>query len=150
MTDFLEPNLEIFLGKLTHLSTDTSPEWGSMNAQQMIEHLSNSVNLSMGKIETALSIPEDKVAKAVEHLYSDKPMPRGYKASYAPEKPLLRNEELELSIDEFATNWIEFEAYFSENPSAKHLHPVYGILDHSGWLKMHSKHFTHHFEQFGL
>ncbi len=150
MSDFLEPTLEVFLLKLTSLSDDKSPEWGSMSAQQMIEHLSNSIDFSMGLVETELSIPEDKVSKAFESLKTDIPMPKGFKITYAPENPATRNENIELAIDELAMKWVDFEEYFINNPSAINLHPFFGNLDHKHWLRLHSKHFTHHFEQFGI
>lgn len=150
MSDFLSPDLATFLGKLQNLSTDDSPEWGMMNAQQMVEHLSNSVDLSTGVIQAALSIPEDKVEKARAYLHSEKPFPRGVKVKYAPENPPVRNEDLESAIDEFAMKWVGFEEYFINEPDARNMHPVYGNLDHNGWLRVHSKHFTHHFLQFNL
>lgn len=150
MSDFLSPDLETFLGKLEHLSADTSAEWGSMNAQQMIEHLSNSIDLSIGKIKGVLSIPEEKVVGAVATLHSEKPFPKGFKVNYAPENPSLRNDNFEAAIDELAMKWVGFEEYFIDEPDAKNMHPVYGNLDHSSWLRVHSKHFTHHFLQFNL
>ena len=150
MTDFLSPDLETFLGKLNNLSSDTSPAWGSMNAQQMIEHLSDSMDLSIGELKVELSIPEEKVAGAVTHLHSEKPFPKDFKANYATENTSLRNEDLDEAIDELTMKWILFEEYFTENPNASNLHPVYGMLDEKGWLRMHSKHFTHHFLQFNL
>ncbi|MFT5860923.1 MAG: oxepin-CoA hydrolase/3-oxo-5,6-dehydrosuberyl-CoA semialdehyde dehydrogenase [Flavobacteriaceae bacterium] len=150
MADFLEPNLEVFLDKLNDLSSDIPAQWGTMNLQQMIEHLSNSLDLSIGQLETKLSIDEEHVPRAVESLISEKPMPRGFKVAYAPENPVVRNESLELAIDELATKWVDFEEYYMEKSDAKNLHPMYGHLDYTLWLRVHSKHFTHHFEQFDL
>lgn len=121
MTNFLDPNLEVFLEKLNDLTPDISPQWGSMNVQMMIEHLSNSLDLSVGQLETKLSIPEEYVPKALASLLSEKPMPKGYKVDYAPEKPITRNDSLELAIDEFCTKWVDFEEYYRENPKAKKL-----------------------------
>jgi hydroxymethylglutaryl-CoA reductase len=150
MSPFLSPDLETFLKKLDALTSDTSPEWGAMNAQQMIEHLSNSMDISTGKLTVQLVIPEEMLAKSVEYLHSDKPFPKGFKIEYAPENPPLRNESLDDAIDELSMKWIEFEEHYEVNPTAKYLQPVYGMLDYTGWLRLHSKHFTHHFAQFGL
>lgn len=150
MSDFLSPDLETFLRKLNNLSSDTSPEWGSMNAQQMIEHLSNSIDLSMGELKTELSIPEEKVAGAIATLHSEKPFSKNFKVNYAPENPPLRNEDLDEAIDELAMKWLAFEDHYSSSPHANHLHPIFGNLDEKGWLRVHAKHFTHHFLQFKL
>ena len=115
MSEFLSPDLETFLVKLDTLSPEKLPEWGTMNAQQMVEHLSNSVDVSLGKIEVKLIIPEEKIEKSLEYLHSDKPFPRGVKIDYAPENPPLRNESLDEAIDELSMKWIEFEEYYSLN-----------------------------------
>ena len=150
MANFLDANLQVFLEKLNDLSPDTPAQWGTMKLQQMIEHLSNSLDLSMGQLETELSIAEEHLPKTVASLLSDQPMPRGYKIAYAPENPSVRNDSLELAIDEFSTKWVDFEAYYREQSDAKNLHAVYGQLDYALWLRVHSKHFTHHFKQFDL
>ncbi len=150
MSDFLSPDLETLLGKLNGLIPDASPAWGSMNAQQMVEHLSNSLDLSMGVIQGKLSIPEEKVESAVTYLFSEKPFPQDFKANYAPENPTLRNENLDDAIDELTMKWIAFEEHYEENNVSKNMHPVYGMLDFEGWMRVHSKHFTHHFLQFNL
>jgi hypothetical protein len=56
---------------------------------------------------------------------------------------------LELAIDEFVDEWLDFEQHF-ETEGQVETHPYYGSLNKELWLKLHSKHFTHHFEQFGL
>lgn len=147
---FIEPNLEIILEKLNRLTAKTPPQWGAMVAQRMVEHLSDSLDVSTGVLPLELQIPVEQLPGALAHLHSEKPMPQNFKASYAPPGVPLRNDELETAIDELATKWMDFEAFFDENPVAKTMHPVYGELDFQGWQRMHSKHFTHHFTQFGL
>ena len=147
---FIEPRLDVFLEKLSQLTADKQPEWGTMSATRMVEHLSDSLDLSTGVIQGKLQIPEDKVEGALNFLFSEKPMPRGFKANYAPAEQTTRHDNIELAIDELSLKWIEFETHFLENESPKTVHPVYGSLDYESWLTVHSKHFTHHFEQFGI
>ncbi|MCH2225527.1 MAG: DUF1569 domain-containing protein [Crocinitomicaceae bacterium] len=147
---FIEPKLDLFLKALTNLSSDSKPEWGKMSATRMVEHLSDSLDLAMGNLHVELEIPEEKIEGALRFLHSDKPMPRNFKINFAPEEKAIRNKEIELAIDEFSEKWIQFEEYFSQNNDSKTLHPIYGDLDYSSWLVLHAKHFTHHFEQFGI
>ena len=77
-------------------------------------------------------------------------MPRDLEVPFALKDTKLRNEELELAIDEFVDEWLEFEALFGEDPSRTELHPYYGQINYEQWLRLHQKHLTHHFEQFGL
>jgi hypothetical protein len=85
-----------------------------------------------------------------EFLFSDKPMAKNIEVPFAKKDEKLRNENLEFAIDELAENWIEFEEYYFENEGNQNLHPYYGLLNYEEWLRLHSKHFTHHFEQFNL
>ena len=147
---FIEPNLEIILEKLNRITSDTQPLWGDMVAQRMVEHLSDSIDVSTGILPLQLQIPIEQLPGALAHLHSDKPMPQNFKASYAPPGVPLRNDEIETAIDELTSKWIGYEEFFDENPTVKTMHPVYGELDFEGWQRMHSKHFTHHFTQFGL
>jgi oxepin-CoA hydrolase/3-oxo-5,6-dehydrosuberyl-CoA semialdehyde dehydrogenase len=147
---FIQTDLETILTSLNKLEASSQPLWGKMSAQRMVEHLSDSLKMSIGVGEYQLLIPEEKIEKMQAILASDTPMPRDFNAPFAPEEYTLRNEEIELAVDELVDNWIAFEEYYEANPEAKNLHPFYGDLDKKGWHQLHAKHFTHHFEQFGL
>ncbi len=147
---FIQTDLETILAYLNQLDASTQPKWGKMSAQRMVEHLTESINMSMGQSEFGLLIPAEKIEKMQAILASDTPMPKEFKASFAPEEYTLRNEELELAVDELVDTWLAYEEYYEAHPGQLHLHPYYGDLSKEGWDRMHSKHFTHHFEQFGL
>lgn len=147
---FIQTDLETILTYLNKLDDSSQPLWGKMSAQRMVEHLSESLQMAIGEGEHQLLIPEEKIEKMQGILVSDIPMPKEFKAPFAPEEYTLRNEEIELAIDELVDNWIAFEEYYEVHPEAKHLHPFYGDLDKKGWNRINAKHFTHHFEQFGL
>lgn len=147
---FVQPDLETFLSHLNRLESTTQPQWGKMSAQRMVEHLTETVYMSTGNSEFGLLIPEEKIEKMRTFLFSDAPMPKEFKVPFAPEEYTLRNEELELAIDEFVETWLNYEEYYEQNQGQLNLHPFYGDLNKEGWDRMHSKHFTHHFEQFGI
>ena len=147
---FIETDITEIIPLLDQLDPETKPLWGNMSAQRMIEHLSDSIRVASGKDHFPLEIPEDKIDRMLAFLDSDKPMAKNIAVSFAPENVPLRNEEIELAIDEFLLEWIDFENHFAEDPSRTELHPYYGPLNYEQWLKLHAKHLTHHFEQFGL
>jgi hypothetical protein len=147
---FIEPNLEVILQHLENLNAETKASWGEMSAQRMVEHLSDSLQMAIGKNLFSLEIPEDKIPRMKEFLLSDKPMAKNIEVPFAKKDQNLRNDNLELAIDELAENWIEFEDYYSENEKNENLHPYYGLLNYEQWLRLHAKHFSHHLEQFGL
>lgn len=147
---FISTNLEVLLPLFEKLEADQMPLWGTMKAQRMIEHLCDTLRLASGEEVLPLEIPEDKLEKMVAFLDTDKPMARNLQVVFAPENAPLRHDELELAIDEYVERWIDLEALYSVNPSLTNSHPYYGPLNFEQWKKLHSKHLTHHFEQFGL
>jgi hypothetical protein len=147
---FIPCDLEIFLSILSKLEFSTAPLWGAMTAQRMVEHLTDSINMSLAKGDFQLEVPEDRISKLVLFLDSDKPMAQNIQVSFAkPDEPL-RNADLDDAIDEFVITWVDFEEHYSYNPGFIALHPFYGNLNFEQWKRLHSKHFTHHFRQFNL
>jgi hypothetical protein len=147
---FIEPNIELILSTVSTLDASKKPLWGAMSAQRMIEHLTESVQVSSGKIELEQITPDDKLDRMISFLESDKPMAKNIEVSFAGKDVPLRHEELELAIDELVEEWIDFEELYASEEGLKIPHPYYGPLNFEQWLRLHSKHFTHHFEQFGL
>lgn len=147
---FIEDNLESILHHVNQISADTKPEWGAMTSQKMIEHLTDAVRISSGKIKFECLNEGDRLQRSRDFLMSDAPMPKGFKAVYVADDAPYRNEEFELAVDELVEAWVDFEEYYETNPKAKPTHPVFGDLTLSEWKWMHRKHFTHHLTQFGV
>ncbi len=147
---FIEANIESILGVLSKLESTTKPVWGGMNAQRMVEHLTDLVKISNGKILMNIEIPEDRIEKMQLFLESDKPMAKNIDVPLAGKDVPLRHDELELAIDELTEEWCDFEEYFENDSEKKAIHPYYGALNFEQWKKMHAKHFTHHFLQFNI
>lgn len=147
---FIEPSLGIIVSKLERLKPYDKPLWGTMSSQRMIEHLSDSVRLSCGDHSIPLQIPEEKVQWAQDYLKSESPMPKNFIAVFAKPETPLRCNNIDSAISDFKSDWRDFENHYKINPKAIALHPYFGNLDFELWRKMHSKHITHHLEQFGI
>lgn len=148
--EFIKADLCAFLDVISNLKENQKPVWGKMSAQRMIEHLTDSIRMSCGLENNELQIPEEKIERMQAFLLSDKPMAQNIQVSFAKENTQLRNSDMELAIDEFTTAWVDFEEMYTEDNKKIELHPHYGNLNYKLWLCLHSKHFTHHFNQFGL
>lgn len=147
---FIDTDITEIIPLLDQLDPNAKPLWGTMSAQRMVEHLSDSLRVASGKEQFPLEIPEDKFEKMIAFIDSEHPLPRNFQASFAAENVPLRNEEIELAIDEFLLEWIDFENHFAEDPDRIEYHPHFGPLNYEQWHRLHSKHLTHHFQQFGL
>ena len=147
---FVQADLCAFLEILENLDENKSASWGKMTPQRMIEHLSDCIYMSCGIGNHELLIPEEKIKGMQAFLISDKEMPQNIQVPFAKENTPLRNTDIELALDEFTMAWVDFEEMYSEDSKKTALHPYYGNLNYEQWLLLHSKHFTHHFTQFGL
>lgn len=148
--EFVQADLCAFLEILKNLDEKKSASWGKLNPQRMIEHLSDCIYMSCGIGNHELLIPEEKIKGMQAFLISDKEMPQNIQVPFAKENTPLRNTDIELALDEFTMAWVDFEEMYSEDSKKTALHPYYGNLNYEQWLLLHSKHFTHHFTQFGL
>jgi hypothetical protein len=137
---------------LEHLDENTSPRWGKMEPQHMVEHLFQTMLVSFGKIEVKVFSPEEKLPVLKQILLSEQPLPRNFKAPVHKEGqlPPLLFKNLEDAKAALIQSIEEFEMYYQQHPESKHNHPVFGPLNGEEWSVFHQKHFTHHFIQFGM
>jgi hydroxymethylglutaryl-CoA reductase len=142
--------LEAMLAQLAQLNKNTTPSWGQMTAQRMVEHLADALYMSVGKGDYSLEVPAERIERMQAWLETDKPMAKDVQVSFATPETPLRNDELETAIDEFTDAFLSFEEWYEEDNSRTALHPFYGQLNYSQWQRLHTKHFAHHFEQFDL
>lgn len=147
--NYIEPKLETALQYLDELKPDTQPAWGKMSAQEMVEHLSDTLRIANGKDKFPLATPEKHLEKSYEFLMSDAPLQRELNVAFAPEERTLRHENISDSIDEFTEEWVAYEEQY-EDPQHRELHPYFGNLNFEEWQQLNKKHLSHHFLQFGL
>lgn len=138
---------------LNNLTENSQPKWGSLKAQNMVEHLAKTLQYSNGKKEIAQRTTEEEGLKAKQaFIYSDMEMSMGLKSPLLPaEGPI----PFEFSnLDEAKRNLNkelnDFESYHVNHPDACFVQPRLGKLNYKEWIIFHGKHFTHHFKQFGL
>ncbi|MDT7830795.1 phenylacetic acid degradation bifunctional protein PaaZ [Flavobacteriaceae bacterium S356] len=148
--EMTESKIKECLNKLTE---DTKPEWGSMTAQHMLEHVEYTYRIASGEIQDfGVTTPEKILEKVHATLYNYEKMPRGYDFPLAKESEIekLKHENLDEAKQQFLEARSEYLEYFKENPSATLKNAVFGDLNKYEWYLMERKHLNHHFEQFGL
>ena len=141
-----------FVSRLKNVSPDATGKWGKMNAQQMAEHVADFFKVSSAKIIFPLVTPTEHLPKYKEFLLSDKEFRENTKGpeGIVPEHPFPeRNNSFTEALDELQNEINGFVDYFKNNPEAKTLHPVFGVLNFEEWVLLHYKHVTHHLKQFG-
>ena len=147
--EFTKENIQKGFDALTE---ETKPKWGLMTAQHMVEHLEWQLNMALGKFETEIATPEERLEKYQDSLYNYRAMPNEFK------HPMLRKEKAEDlrhatladAKKAFWETYEEYQAFFKENPDAETPNTVFGMLNKEMWDLLGRKHTTHHFKQFGL
>ncbi|RPD38891.1 DUF1569 domain-containing protein [Chitinophaga barathri] len=134
---------------LEKLQPDTTPAWGRMNAQQMIEHLDGIVRHSASDEGTEILSPEETLPKLRRWLETDKPLPKDFMNPVYKDRPPA-HPDLETAIRSLHEGLAHFHQVYDLHPEHTSPHPVFGYLDYEGWLRFHQKHFRHHLTQFGL
>ncbi len=135
---------------LTELSANTKPEWGTMSANEMLEHLIAGVILSMKDVPRSITTPEDKLPVYKKFLMSDRPFGKDLPKPKEFDDYPTKNDDINESKAELLKRIEEMLLYFEKHPQHSAIHSSFGRLTVEEWKHLHKKHFTHHFLQFGL
>ncbi len=147
----METPLFTFAQKASLLTEATSPQWGTMTAPAMLEHLTNALRLSQRKFEVEMKVGEREAAILKRRtIGSENPLPKNIDSPISPKDTPLQYATLAEAHAAFFSELASYYDFFSRNPDAATLHPLFGFVNFSEWEKFHFKHFTHHFTQFGL
>ncbi len=136
---------------LSQIDPATSPAWGKMNLQQMIEHMTDSFREANGKTPRTCINPPETVAKMQAFVMSDKPFRENTPNSLMPETPLPeRNEGLADAIMELQGEIEDFFSVFGSDADKIITNPFFGDLNFELWVALLYKHAQHHLKQFGV
>jgi len=132
------------------LSEASSPRWGRMRPQEMIEHLIWAFELSTGQARTECPVPAAEVPRMKKFLYDNRPTPREFmNPALAAGLPPLRYGSLREAIRALAREL----GCFIDGPRSSgqlYTHPIFGPIGYDEWHRTHYKHTYHHLLQFGL
>ncbi|NQX38774.1 oxepin-CoA hydrolase / 3-oxo-5,6-dehydrosuberyl-CoA semialdehyde dehydrogenase [Pedobacter steynii] len=130
------------------LQPGTIAIWGKMTPQQMIEHLIDQVQYTNGTKEPFCEVSEEQAKLAKQaNIYGPLEIPRNVTRGVLPAK--LIYPDLVTAIRQLMKELDDFDKYFSD-PETTAVHGAFGPMNYDEWLIWHSKHFTHHLNQFGL
>ena len=152
MIDYEEYLYEVFPKKIMELTAETPPQWGKMNAHQLMEHLTHTFSWSNGRFQLQPEIEAERYAKRkARFLENDVPFDKNVRVQGIPETPVQPMfASFEESRDFMFDNLERFSDYFNEHPDLEPLHPVFGAMNYDEWVQLHARHVRHHLEQFGL
>jgi oxepin-CoA hydrolase/3-oxo-5,6-dehydrosuberyl-CoA semialdehyde dehydrogenase len=136
---------------LAALRDGSQPRWGRMTAQQMVEHLAWTFEVSTGKAYVECSVPEARRGRMKAFLYDDRPMLREFmNPALVAGLPPLRTAGLAEARTALRVEVDRFLELCRATPDALHTHPVFGPIGTEEWARSHFKHGYHHLLQFDL
>jgi hypothetical protein len=122
-----------------------------MSAPQMVCHLSDAFRMLVDQIPVSLAtgLPQRTVMKWAA-LYLPVPWPPGI-----PTRPEIDQRRGGTKPTSFATDVKELEALVGRIAAGigtfdGRVHPIFGALSESAWLRWGYLHVDHHFRQFGI
>ena len=138
---------------LQQLDPSTSPRWGKMNVQQMIEHYAgDAVRNASGRLKIEKIVtPLDKLSAMREFMMSEKPFKENTKNPLVGEQPpSLRFHTVQAAIGALQQELIYFFEAFKNNPQLTTRNPFFGDLNFDQNVQLLYKHALHHLRQFGV
>ncbi|WP_350290083.1 phenylacetic acid degradation bifunctional protein PaaZ [uncultured Croceitalea sp.] len=135
------------------LNEKTTPIWGNISAQCMVEHLEYSYRIASGEIQDfEISTPEKIIEKVHATLYNYDKMPHDYDFPLAEKSDINnpKHENLTMAKERMLGARADYLEFFNENPEERTKNPVFGFLNRYEWALLERKHLNHHFEQFNL
>lgn len=150
LEDFLTSRLPQLLNKVTGAE---QPLWGSMNIQQMLEHLALGFALARGMRVVELASSEANLLRMKNlGLLSNRAMPKGFNNPIlTDELKQLRHADINEAIKQLMNEIDLFKAYYESMPVEHTMpHNIFGQLNYHEWLWFNYKHIHHHLAQFGV
>ncbi len=141
-----------FVPCLQQIQPATTPRWGKMSVQQMVEHFAaDALRCASGrlKIDTILT-PAENLDRMREFMMSEKPFKENTKNPLMPEEPFkTRYATLQAAIGELQEELIAFFEAFEKDPHLVTRNPFFGDLNFEQNVQLLYKHALHHLRQFG-
>jgi hypothetical protein len=140
------------LRRLGALRQDSVRRWGRMSAHQMVCHLSDGYRLMAGRRATQLAAsPLPRPLTKWIALYMPLRWPAGISTTPELDQDVggTRPADFDADVTELE-KLLEDIAIDRRGRLAGHLHPVFGRMSESAWLRWAYLHADHHFRQFGV
>jgi len=142
-----------FVSCLQQIHPATTPRWGKMNVQQMVEHFAaDALRCASGRLKIdAILTPAENLDRMREFMMSEKPFKENTKNPLMTGDPLdTRHTTLQAAIGELQEELIAFFEAFEKNPQLVTRNPFFGDLDFEQNVQLLYKHALHHLRQFGV
>ncbi len=138
------------LRRLRALRQDSVGRWGRMSAHQMVCHLSDGYRLLIGERSTELAAtPVPRLVMRWIALYAPIPWPAGVRTTPELDQCVGGTRPQEFDADVAALETLLREVTRCGRLAGR-LHPIFGRMSASAWLRWAYLHADHHLRQFDV
>lgn len=141
-------NVGGYLERLSRISTEDRPTFGSLTPAGLMAHLRRTFEISLGEHETPLIPAPMPRAWLRWMVLAPIPWPRGKikaPADFTPDPEGLDAERARL--EEAAQRFV---AFAEANPGERRPSPLAGPMTMRQWQRLHYRHLKHHLSQYGV
>lgn len=139
------------IGRIDKISGDYKPQWGKMNAHEMIVHCSDQLRMSMGLKDTEY-MGRPVIGSILKwYVLRGMPVPKGKIETVKELKQGVGGTKLaEFEQDRAALKELVngFDKAFTTNK--KPVHPAFGKMNYNQWGKLAFIHLNYHLNQFNM
>lgn len=135
---------------LKKLEASAEAQWGTMQVDEMLDHLGAGIAMSLDDGNRQITTPEDKLPTYKQFLMSDRPFGKNLPKPKAFDDYPKKNGDINTKKMQLMKAVVDMLVYFEKHPDHTAVHPSFGRLNVTEWKHLHKKHFTHHFNQFGV
>lgn len=140
-----------YISHVRKLKGNEKPQWGSLSAQGMVEHMTDSIGIAWGRVKEPMVTAPEHLEKAKSFAMSDKEFRPNTKNTLMSDTPApLRHKSMEDAVQELENEVFLFLSFYDFNPDAVVSNPFYGELNYREWLHLLHKHAGHHLKQFSI
>jgi hypothetical protein len=141
--------LDSIFERLDKLSATTVPQWGKMNAGQMLAHLNISYDITYGK----MTVKNNFLMKMMLKIFvkptvvGDKPYQKNSRT--APYFIIANDRDFEVEKSKLVAYMKQMQKEGATKFEGKES-PSFGAMTAQEWSNQYYKHLEHHFTQFGI
>lgn len=144
---FIESCINELMNRIEKLDNNTIPNWGTMNASQMLAHCSEVLKNALGETQQKRKLIGYVISPFVRSRFYDS---EPYKKKGGPSTFIIEDEK---DFEFEKQNLINRIKQFHKVDKAQlknSVHPILGKFTPEQWGIGQYKHLDHHFRQFGL
>ncbi len=139
------------LRRLRALRQDSVRRWGRMSAHQMVCHLSDGYRLLIGERTAQLAAtPLPRLMMRWIALYAPIRWPAGILTTHELDQDAGGTRPADFDADLAELEKLLREIVTDRRNRYGHLHPLFGRMSESAWLRWAYLHADHHLRQFGV